>query len=547
MIDFFDFSNLHFYFAIVLAVINAILLCFEGYKFMQIIQLSGYHLRGYFDWLKDTRAKYIVRLLMLAILSTACFLVTNVIFDAYSEYLSYLGFLLYLLFSLIFITRIYRAPKKTPLKMTHRMNRSMALLFVVNLIISFGFILLSSLFIDIYRFGAVALTPLTLPLTVPFVHWVMKPIEKAINRGYVKRAKAKLATMPKLIKIGITGSYGKTSTKNFLNTILSERYSVCSTPMNFNTPMGITKTVLQYLTPLHQVLIAEMGARQVGDIKELCDIVEPQYGIVTAVGEQHMATFQSIENVRRTKSELPAYLKGVTNGLCIFNTDSPDTKIIFDNAECQKVGVSATDSSSFVYATDIETTTAGTSFVLHIRDMPDIPVKTKLFGLHNINNLLLCVALAVKMGLTRDELIRGLARIMPVEHRLQLIQAENEVTIIDDAYNASIEGSQRALQVLAMWKDRRKIVITPGLVELGTMERLANYNLGQEIAGVADIVIIMNKVHYLSVKQGLLDKGFDESKIYNTDNMDNTVKLLGELMQPHDVILWENDLPDNYT
>ncbi|MBR7091004.1 MAG: UDP-N-acetylmuramoyl-tripeptide--D-alanyl-D-alanine ligase, partial [Clostridia bacterium] len=405
---------------------------------------------------------------------------------------------------------------------------------------------LSSQFLDIYGYGAIALTPIMLPLLVPFVHWIMKPTEKAINRSYVKKSKEKLSETPNLIKIGITGSFGKTSTKNFLNTLLSEKYSVCVTPANFNTPMGITKTVLQCLAPLHQVLIAEMGARQVGDIKELCEIVEPQYGIVTAVGEQHMATFQSIDNIRRTKAELAEYL-AQNGGYCVFDGDNEITKKIYDSVNCDKSIISTTDKQATVYATNIKVSTNGTSFDLNIKDMESIHVDTKLFGEHNINNLLLCVDLAIKLGLSREELMRGLGRIMPVEHRLQLIQAENDVIILDDAYNASIEGSKRALEVMSMWKDRRKIVITPGLVELGTMERIANYELGKRIAKVADIVIIVNKVHFLSVKQGLLDEKFDESKIYNADNVTSAVNVLNEILQPKDIVLWENDLPDNYT
>ena len=544
--DFFDLSNIHLYIGIFMAIINAGLMCFEGYKLMQIIQISGYHMRGYFDWLKDTRAKHIVRLAMLTLLSTMAILVTNVIFDPYVEYLSYLGFLLYFVFSVIFITKIYRAPQKTPLKMTHRMNRYMVLFYILSLILSFGLVALSSQFLDIYGYGAIALTPIMLPLLVPFVHWIMKPTEKAINRSYVKKSKEKLSETPNLIKIGITGSFGKTSTKNFLNTLLSEKYSVCVTPANFNTPMGITKTVLQCLAPLHQVLIAEMGARQVGDIKELCEIVEPQYGIVTAVGEQHMATFQSIDNIRRTKAELAEYL-AQNGGYCVFDGDNEITKKIYDSVNCDKSIISTTDKQATVYATNIKVSTNGTSFDLNIKDMESIHVDTKLFGEHNINNLLLCVDLAIKLGLSREELMRGLGRIMPVEHRLQLIQAENDVIILDDAYNASIEGSKRALEVMSMWKDRRKIVITPGLVELGTMERIANYELGKRIAKVADIVIIVNKVHFLSVKQGLLDEKFDESKIYNADNVTSAVNVLNEILQPKDIVLWENDLPDNYT
>jgi len=544
--DFFDWNNIHLYIGIIISVINAGLMCFEGYKLMQVIQISGYHLRGYFDWLKDTRAKHIVRLAMLTLLSTMAIVVANVIFDPYAEYLSYMGFLIYLVFSLIFIRKIYRAPQKTPLKMTHRMNRYMVLFYILSALLSFGLVALSSQYFYTYGYGAIALTPICLPLLVPFVHWLMKPTEKLISKSYIKQSKEKLAQSPGLIKIGITGSFGKTSTKNFLNTLLSEKYSVCTTPANFNTPMGITKTVLQCLAPLHQVLIAEMGARKVGDIKELCEIVEPQYGIITAVGEQHMATFQSIDNIRRTKAELSDYLAS-NNGYCVFDGDSQITAKIYESAKCEKSMISVNSSDCDVNATNIEVSTNGTSFDLNIKGMESIHVETKLFGEHNVKNLLLCVDLAIKMGLNRDELIRGLSRIMPVEHRLQLIQGENDVIILDDAYNASIEGSKRALEVMAMWKDRRKIVITPGLVELGTMERIANYELGKRIAKVADIVIIVNKVHYLSVKQGLLDEGYDETKIYSADNLNNAVNVLQEILQSGDIVLWENDLPDNYT
>ena len=544
--EFFVLSNVHLYIGLIISVINAGLMCFEGYKLMQVIQISGYHLRGYFDWLKDTRAKHIVRLAMLTLLSTMAILVTNVIFDPYAELLSYMGFVIYLVFSLIFISKIYKAPQKTPLKMTHRMNRYMILFYILSLILSFGLVALSSQFFDVYGYGAIALTPICLPLLVPFVHWLMKPTEKAISKRYVKKTKEKLKETPNLIKIGITGSFGKTSTKNFLNTLLSEKYSVCTTPANFNTPMGITKTVLQCLAPLHQVLIAEMGARKVGDIKELCEIVEPQYGIITAVGEQHMATFQSIDNIRRTKAELSDYLT-LNNGYCVFDGDNEITRKIFESAKCDKGIIGIGNTECKIFADNIKVSTAGTNFDLHIDGMETVQVKTKLFGEHNVNNLLLCVDIAVKLGLNRDELVRGLARIMPVEHRLQLIQGENDVIILDDAYNASIEGSKRALEVMAMWKDRRKVVITPGLVELGTMERIANYELGKRIAKVANIVIIVNKVHYLSVKQGLLDEGFDESKIYSAENLNSAVVTLQEILQPKDVVLWENDLPDNYT
>ncbi len=547
MIDIFDFSNWHFYIAIMLSFLNAVLLCLEGYKFMQIIQLSGYHIRGYFDWLRNTRAKYFVRILMLVLLSCAGIIVTNVIFDAfaepYSNYLSYLGLIFYLLFSIIFIKVMYDSPKKTPLKMTSRMARSMIVLFILCLLFSFGLILLSSMFIDIFRFGAIALTPLLLPILVPLAHILLKPIEKLINLSYIKKAKKKLKTFQNLIKIGITGSFGKTSVKNDLTTILSEKYSVCATPLNYNTPMGLTKTILENLVSVNQVLIAEMGARQSGDILELCKIVEPNYAIVTSVGEQHMATFGSLENVKRTKAELPNFLK--ENDFCVFNKDNKQVFEISEQAKCEKKLIS-TNSIADVYAKNIKTTESGTTFTLCMSNR-EYQVETKLLGLHNVTNLLLCVPLAQKLGLTDEEILRGIEKVKPTKHRLELIHAQNDVLILDDTYNASIEGSQCALEVLSMFKKRRKIVITPGLVELGDMERLANYEFAERMAKIADFVIIVNQTNLLAIKQGLVDSGFEESKIYAVDSVSEAQKILETLLKNGDIILWENDLPDNYT
>ena len=545
MIEFWSVENVDLWIGLGLAVINAVLLCFEGYKFMQIIQLSGYHIRGYFDWLKNTRAKHFVRLVMLALLSSAAMIVTNAIFNAHLDYLAYIGLIVYFALSIFFIKNVYSAPKKTPLKMTNRMTRSMILLFVVNFIVSFGLIILSSMFIDIYRFGAVALTPIVLPVIVPFVHWIMKPIENMINKKYIYQARKKLKDYPKLIKIGITGSYGKTSVKNFLYTILSEKYNVCVTPMNYNTPMGITKTVIQFLSPGHQVLIAEMGARQLGDIKELCEIVEPKYGIVTSIAEQHLATFKTVENIVKTKSELPEYLG--ESGFCVFNIDDSTISSIYKKFKCEKTCVSIlNNSNASVWADNIVTTTDGTDFSLHI-EKEKIDCHTKLLGKHNISNLVMCVPLALKLGLSVEQIKKGIEKLNSVEHRLQMIKAENDVTILDDAYNASIEGSTQALEVLSMFKDRRKIIITPGLVELGKIERLANYEFGERMASVADLVVIVNKQHYLSIRQGLLDKNFDENKILQAQTFQDAQKIISELIMKGDIILWENDLPDNYT
>ena len=543
MIEFFDVSNWHLYIAIILSIVNGIIMCFMGYKFMQVIQLSGYHSRGYFEWLGGVGSWQLGRMGVVAFLSTACFWVADVILGNYGDYLVYLGLLFYCFFSYLYIRSVHITPQKTPLKMTDRMYRAVVVMFVLGAISTFALVVIFSLALPLYGFGAITLTPMLVPVLVPFTHWMMSPVEGAFNRGFMVKAEHKLSQFPDLIKIGITGSFGKTSTKNFLTTILSEKYSVCATPASFNTPLGVTRTILENLNVGHQVFIAEMGARQTGDVKKLCEFVQPKYGVLTSIGAQHIATFKSFENVKRTKRELPDYL-ATNDGICVFNVDSEPVLELYEQATCKKVKVTV-QSEADIWASDIITDTNGTTFKLHI-GKDELKCNTKLLGVHNISNLLSCVAIAKELGLTNEMIVAGIAKVQPVEHRLQLMQADNSVTILDDTYNASIEGSKRALEVLSLFKDRRKVVITSGLVELGTLQRLENYNFGARIAEIANLVIIVNRTNFLSIKQGLLDAGFDSTKIYQVDNVVDAQKLLKEVLQKNDVVLWENDLPDNY-
>ena len=142
------------------------------------------------------------------------------------------------------------------------------------------------------------------PFLVLLVNWINRPVEQAIDRHYVQDAARILRQMPELTVIGVTGSYGKTSVKYFLNTLLSSRYNVLQTPGNYNTTLGVVRTIREYMKPFHEIFICEMGAREIGDIKEICDLVHPDHGIITSVGPQHLQSIHTIENIIKTKFEL---------------------------------------------------------------------------------------------------------------------------------------------------------------------------------------------------------------------------------------------------
>ncbi len=541
---FFSLNNIDLYFAIALALINGVLMCFASYKFFQIIQLSGYKLKGYFAWLKDTKARYVSRIVLLSVLSLFCVLVTNALFNVFlsNTVFSSIGLIFYFYFTIVFIKNLYSAPKKVPLKLTSRMTRLNIALGIFSSALSFIVMAVSVEYLGFIKFGVLCLVPLLMPILVPIVHIVLIPLEKLIINSYIIRAKKKLKKYNNLIKIGITGSFGKTSTKYILNTILSQKYKVCMSPHSFNTPTGLSKVVNNYLEPTDEILIAEMGARRVGDIKQLCKFINPKYAIITGIGNQHLLNFKTEENILKTKNELVESLPK-EEGIAVFNANNEGALKLYDKCTLKKYAVGSSYKQSNIKASNIKYSENGTTFSLTI-NKNSYNCKTMLLGEHNIENILLCVQFAKILGLSDEQILFGIAELKPIPHRLELIKTDSNI-ILDDSYNASVDGSSMALKTLKNF-GKRRIVITPGLVELGEKEKEENTNFGKKIAEVADIVVIVNKQNFEAIKQGLNEKGFKDENIYQATTLEQAKILMKDFIKKDDAILFENDLPDNY-
>lgn len=228
-------------------------------------------------------------------------------------------------FTLICV-RLWRRKYKKPLVWTRRVWRIFVVMAVLAVLVMLPFAILVAKLRTVELIAFYMASELLLIYDVSawlarVANWLLRPVERKINQGYIDDAARILASMPDLKVVGITGSYGKTSTKHYLNRILSEKLSVCMTPGSYNTTMGVVRTIREYLQPYNEVFIVEMGAKQPGDIKEICDLVHPSVGIITAVGEQHLESFKSIENVQRTKFELVDALP--SGGLAVVNDDFP--------------------------------------------------------------------------------------------------------------------------------------------------------------------------------------------------------------------------------
>jgi len=376
-------------------------------------------------------------------------------------------------------------------------------------------------------------------------NYIAKPIEKKINHKYYEMAAEKIRSMKGLTSVGITGSYGKTSTKFALAALLNEKYNVLNTPESYNTPMGISRIINDKLTDEHEIFIAELGATRTGDIDEVAVLTNPKIGILTSIGPCHLETFKSIDNIMRTKYELIERLPD--DGTAIFNYDNEYVKKLADKTFKKKLlyGIKNTEDTD-VFATDIKVGNTGSIFTLCINGLGTIECETKLLGEHNILNILAGAAAARVLGLSLEEISRGMSRIESVEHRLQLIDQGMGVIVIDDAFNSNPDGAKAALDVLNSFRDKRKIIVTPGMIELGDLEEEENKKFGENIARVCDIAVLVGKKRTAPIYNGLKSKEFNESNLYVVNSLNEASELLKTLTKVNDVVLFENDLPDTY-
>ena len=382
-----------------------------------------------------------------------------------------------------------------------------------------------------------------------FLPWILlypmslitSPMEAMIRQSFMNDAKKILASHGNLIKIGITGSFGKTTTKNIMQAMVSEQFNSLMTPASYNTPMGITRTIREMLKPIHQVFVCEMGADHVGDIEELMNFVHPSIGVVTSIGPQHLNTFGSQENIVNEKMKMIEMLP--EDGFGVLNYDNPFIRNYKIKHSIQTVtyGVKSKDTDYTVE--DIHYTQTGSSFVVCYKD-ERIPMETKLLGELNILNILSAVAVARHLGVEWSVIQRAVKQMKQVEHRLELKKI-NGYRFIDDAFNANPTGSSMALEVLAMMPGKR-IIVTPGMIDLGEKQNEINEHFGTLMKGKADIVILVGKNQTKPIYDGLKKSGFDMDQVIVLDKVKEAFTYIYTHASIADTILLENDLPDAF-
>jgi UDP-N-acetylmuramoyl-tripeptide--D-alanyl-D-alanine ligase len=451
-----------------------------------------------------------------------------------------------------------RANYKKPLVYTSRVKRlllTLGILVFVTLGLTFISVIyplrkfsLSSWYF--FRYNAfILLYSVLTPIFILIANLVNAPVEMFVRHLYFVKAKKKLHKA-KIYSVGITGSFGKTSTKFFLASVLNSKYKTLTTPSSFNTPMGISKVLNGEELDGYQYFTAEMGADHVGDIKELCNLVRPQAGIITAVGIQHLETFGTPENILKTKLELfdaiPDEGFGIYNYDCVMLRDAIAKRSY--NFPLYTYSVESQNYQDVdIYAKDVIQTRDGLAFSACFKDGRVLEIKTGLLGRHNVQNLLAVILTAWKCGLSDKEIEFGMRNVEAVDHRLKRIDSGSGVLVLDDAFNSNYNGAIEAVNVLNEIGTHKKIVVTPGFVELADMEDVQNREFGAYMASKIDYAILVGGGKSLSIRDGLLDKDFAYDHIFQVNSLAEAQNVLAKILTAGDVVLFENDLPDVYS
>lgn len=526
--------------------IAAALLCACFYfaatvKMVGVVQQGGYRAKKFLGWYRQKRNTYFSRLLFWSVLSLAATAMFIFVFFFLGEDAAMaMGGIPFLGLAILYFGVDRRYALKVAAVKSGRWKRLCVGYFVAIALVSFGLIFLCSLlepllamaygWLSAMRFLPLCFLPLLLPYILLFANAILSIFENERNRNFVKRA-GQVLDESRLIKIGIIGSYGKTSVKNILKTILAEKYSVVASPASYNTPIGVAKTVFADGFGGAQVAIFEMGARQAGDIRELCDLVKPDYMVFTGVCAQHVETFGSEENVFRAKCE--GLFSTAKTVVCGKTLEEKIRAVYPEQAEkCLFVGGGK----------DVELGATETAFTLELPD-GELPVKTALLGGGNVVNVALAARMAAVLGLTKEEIARGVAKVQPVEHRLQLTKV-NGVYLLDDAYNCNIKGANMAVNALCRF-DGKKYLITPGIVEAGVMQVGINTELGELLAGAGiDLTVLVGETQAKIIAGAYQKAGGNSDGLIILPTLEQAVGFLKGKLNEGDCVLFMNDLPD---
>jgi len=535
-------------------LLNISILLATGFSFWRIgrrlrfslhmIQLFGYKTEPYGNWISERKRDLLYRVShSLGLLILALILLLK------PDSIVFLT-LVYTLWAAAFASskRYRRDRPKKPLAWTARLKRLAALsalLTAASVVIGSTLALTAAGHAQaIFLLSGFWIADFAAPLFVRLAAFLISGNEARIHNGFKTAARDRLLERHDLEVVAITGSYGKTSVKYAVSEVLNQRYPTLMTPGSFNTPMGISKVINKDLSDDHRYLVLEMGMRHAGDIAELTDIASPDLAIITSIGPAHLESMGSVEAIAQEKLSLLDALS--EDGVAVVNGDDP---LVLDGALEHQVDlfvVSVERNGVDLWASDINYGAEGASFSVHSATGQQVDFTTRLLGKHNISNILLALGAGLNAGLTLRQMRLAVERLDSVPHRLAL-RNEGGLIILDDAFNSNPVGAGNAVEVLGQFSSGNRVIVTPGMIELGAEEEKLNKAFGKQIAKHADIALLVGPERTLPIAEGLTGSGWEGERIVVCATLFEAKDWIAANLKSGDVVLFENDLPDQFT
>ncbi len=504
-------------------------------KFAAVHQQCGYRAGEYLPCLKKSLAADVETILVCVVFGTA-FSVSSLAARK-SSLIALLGFFMSVALAVL-------CDRSTEIKMKAKPTFRFVRIHIVGFILWAAFPYTAAFLLERFAVINFAYTffpsafawAVLLPLAPVAATFILSPYDAAKYRRYIKAAGKKLDNRPDLIKIAVTGSCGKTTVKNYLRELLSLKYEVLTTPESYNTPLGICIS-LKGLKDNTQIFVAEMGARKTGDISELCGMVKPDIAVITGITAQHLETFESVDNIIKEKGEVVRAVG--KNGFAVISADTKGSLEIYVGAECEKV-LAGINARAAIRAENIKFSAVGTKFILINKDKK-YTVSAPFFGRHNVTDFLIAFAVGEKLGVPVGRMIAAARRLTPPKHRFSVTKTAAGVTVIDDGYNANIEGVKSGIECLSCF-DGRKIVVTAGIAECGDESEKLNREAGKIISATADMLIAVGRFADF-VLSGVSCEKCETQKVAT---LAAAQEILKNSVKAGDNVMFINDLPDRY-
>ena len=377
------------------------------------------------------------------------------------------------------------------------------------------------------------------PLFLILANLILKPLDLYSRNKIITLAKQKRKELKDLVVVAIVGSFAKTSTKNILYTLLWKDFYVVKTPKSYNTELSVARSLIRDTKSTTQIFIAEMDAYYQGEIDKLCQIVRPNYGVITAIAAQHLERFSDMDQLANTQFEIA---KHISNGFLFLNSNDEWSMKLKDAYDTNKV-IYGKSTDEF-YISQINQKESGLEFYLH-QGQKKIAIKLPLQGEHNAYNFLAAASIAKRLGLNLEKIAKRASLVLPTEHRLEIKQYGN-ITLIDNSFNANATSYKSSFKLLREYPGKQKIIITPGLVEIGTDSGEIHQQLAIDATLAADQIIIVGENAREELLSGIRETKFSKDDLFLVETTNQALDLLKRIAKPQAVVLIENDLPDQY-